>query len=189
MNKRICLVLLSLMFCFHLSFAGEVSLEKAVITAKNFYYERVSQYKDFNYQEIKTGRIVPESESGSVIYYGINMINGGYVLVSAEDATLPVLGYAFDGEYTGLDKPENFTAWMGQYAKTISWCRKNKVVAHKEISKEWERLSTANPASLNKFKSQKSVLPLIISNWDQGKYYNTQCPSDAQGPDGHALTG
>jgi len=34
-----------------------------------------------------------------------------------------------------------------------------------------------------------AVAPLITTTWSQGTYYNTSCPSDAGGPDGHALVG
>ncbi|MCX6272379.1 MAG: C10 family peptidase [Bacteroidetes bacterium] len=171
------------------SVAEKVTGEKAGQVAINFFYERVNQYQSVDYQNIKIKSVITESKAGTPLYYYVNLSPGGFVIVSAEDAVIPVLGYSFEGEYSGLDMPENFAAWMGQYGKTISYCIDNKAVASKATQLEWKRLFEGIPDNLRKLKGVKSVQPLITSNWDQGKYYNRQCPPDALGPDDHTLTG
>jgi archaellum component FlaF (FlaF/FlaG flagellin family) len=189
MRKRISIFALITLVSLSYSYAGKVTSMRARQIAKNFYYERVQQYKSVDYQNITTTSIVSEPFQNTTIYYGVNITNGGFVLVSAEDAVLPVLGYSFEGQYSSNDRPENFSAWMEQYSKAIQWCIKNKSKASSQVSSEWERLGSSNSKLLKPFTDQKNVLPMIISNWDQGKYYNTQCPADPQGPDGHCVTG
>lgn len=189
MNKRLTLFIVLCFFALTCSYAGKVSKETANLVAKNFYYERVTQFKTIDYHNVKIKNIITEQEHNTILYYGINFTCGGFVIISADDAVIPVLGYSFEGEYTGNDKPSNFSAWMEQYGKTISWCQRENINAPAEVSSEWKRLATQDMNSLKNLKDAKGVLPLIISNWDQGKFYDAQCPSDPQGPDGHALTG
>ncbi len=163
---------------------------KAVATvARNFYYERVNQIHPMDYEAVSAGEILPVYHEGKLVYYGISMQPSGWVVVAGCDAVIPVLGYAFEGAFKADDQPACFRAWMEQYAKAIAHCLENKLAPTEEIQKEWKRLSGHDPLTLRDLRSQKGVQPLLTSKWDQGKFYNTQCPADPQGPDGHAVTG
>ncbi|MHC1707154.1 MAG: C10 family peptidase [Bacteroidales bacterium] len=189
MTRIITLVSIMIIIGANSLSAGNVISERAGRVAKNFYYERINQYINIDIKDISIRNIIPEKKGGMTVYYGVNIHPAGFVIVSAEDEVVPVLGYSFEGEYSGENKPCNFSAWMEQHASAIEWIKKTDYKGSAVVHSEWERLLTTEENTLKKFNDQKSVEPLIISNWDQGKFYNTLCPADAAGPDGHALTG
>ncbi len=169
--------------------AAKVSRQDALQVARNFYWERASQYKDMAWSSVRVAEVFDESREGIILYYGVSMMPDGFVIVSANDAVMPVLGYSFEGSYSPGQKPAGFEAWMGQYQKAIMEAIEMQLTATESTQKEWKRLLSPEPSALKPLKGGKSVQPLLISNWDQGKYYNTQCPADPLGPDGHAVTG
>jgi hypothetical protein len=57
-----------------------------------------------------------------------------------------------------------------------------------DIATEWQRLLGDTPL-YSPSNIPDSVGPLLTTTWDQGQYYNSLCPEDAGGPDGHVLTG
>ncbi|MCK5788653.1 MAG: C10 family peptidase, partial [Chlamydiia bacterium] len=71
------------------------------------------------------------------------------------------------------------------YQKQIVEIQTKHLKADENIATQWQSLLSANYTE----KGVTSVDPLLITTWRQGLYYNTDCPVDAAGPDGHALVG
>lgn len=171
-------------FCF----ANEVSRDKAALVACNFYAERALMLKNPAYAEISvTSGIDVQDERGRNLYYIMSINKGGFVLVSATDNSIPVLGYSlvsiFDARFC------NVRAWMKFYEKQLSIIVDLAGDQPAEIRKEWNRLSVNSPESLHDFRATASVEPLIVSTWNQDAFYNEQCPADGAGPDGHCYAG
>jgi len=188
MKKFMLLVFLLLTFLINL-YSQKITLADAEKVARNFFYERINQYQTTKYEDvgIVNSQIVFESERP--VYYVFNMSQGGFVLVSASRNTVPVPAYSLETSSTGENQPPQFIAWIEQYKQQIIFAIDNQVNPFPETISEWNRLLTDNPLNLKFLKGRKDVQPMLISNWDQGQFYNQMCPSDPAGPAGHCYTG
>ena len=98
---------------------------------------------------------------------------GGFVIVAADDASIPVLGYSVENplyRQDGTLNPE-LQWWLEGYAKQIVYIKDNKL-SNKETIVEWN-----NIANKNYPKGAKDVPPLVQTKWDQMSPYNYYCPS------------
>jgi hypothetical protein len=187
--KRFCFVILLLnSFLLHSVFADPIVKATASRVACNFFLEK-THTTPFQHRGIITVADPIEVDyKGNPVYYVLNVDGGGFVVVSASEKTIPVIGYSIDGTYGLTDIPCNFGAWMEQYSMQINEASQSKRDIPEYISKEWKRLDDPD------FKPQKqnnniSVLPMLTSNWNQDAPYNEQCPADPAGPGGHAYAG
>ena len=58
-------------------------------------------------------------EMGLQSLYAFNCEGGGYVIVSGDDATTPILGYSPDGVLNVDEMPANLRTWLEGYADQI----------------------------------------------------------------------
>lgn len=84
----------------------------------------------------------------------------GYVVISADDRTPAILGYADEGTFDINSIPENMKAWLQSYADQIKHLQSNAALNRTAIT------------------DHKAVKPLLKSTWDQGAPYNNMCPMD-----------
>ena len=97
----------------------------------------------------------------------------GFVVVAADDAVSPLLGYSDSGTFSEKDMPANFRWWLEEYGRQIEWARSHP--SGDVVTRE------ATPAA-----GYEAVAPLIKTNWNQGAPYNLLCPVTS---DGQAVTG
>lgn len=168
--------------------ATRIPEKEAAMVAKKFFYERIAQYRDLGYDEISTIEILTVRHEGMDVYYAINMVPGGFILVSARDEAYPFLGYSFEGRYDETGQPENFTAWVDQYARQIFHAATENLAADDFTARTWAHYMSVTPEDLSPLRGRE-VEPLLTSTWDQGKYYNQMCPGDPAGPGGHCYAG
>jgi len=176
---------------FFIGFFGSISADPidttlAKTVAQNLYWGRVPEVKGISYSDIKPQLVHTRHEQGNNIYYVFDFEdNNGFVIISADDDAYPVLGYSFEGTYKNENQPPAFIEWMNHYKDQILFIKKNNLKADKKIAIEWSTLQTFSPSP----KGLKSVEPLLKTDWGQGQYYNSSCPVDANGIDGHAKVG
>ena len=116
-------------------------------------------------------------------YYIINFIDGGYIAVSANDATVPILMYSYDGEYKENDfHNPAYLEWMENYSKEIDSVRTYNIPNDSTIQ-EWNNILNKN---FSQYKSTISVQPLLTTKWGQtcnNDYgypgYNYFCPTSS----------
>jgi len=173
----------------HFLFGKQVPVDETRRAGINFYFERINQYRSVDYSAIGIKETFTMGGKVDPVYYIFNLVPAGWVIVSADDAVVPVLAYSFEGNYQETDMAPQFRAWMKQYEDQISYAREQKNAPFESIKKAWDHLLVNNPSSLIPFKNQREVLPLIISKWNQNTYYNEYCPIAAGGPGGHAYAG
>ena len=95
-------------------------------------------------------------------YYIFNSTgNKGYVIVSGDDRTTPILGYVDNGNFDPDRIPVNMKAWLENYDKQIS--------ALDELGITGNNFTVPRP-------THNSISPLITSHWDQGAPYWDKCP-------------
>lgn len=164
-----------------LLFFGQVSIDTIKIVAKNFYAAKIQAFQDITENEIVIDEVIP---FGDIIskpeYYIINMRPKGFIIIANEYSSIPIIGYSFESSYDENKKNPAFDWWMKHRSDEIQALRKLKLPANAQWKQYLNR---------QKIKSTKAVGPLLTSKWDQGKYYNSACPADPNGPDGHCVTG
>jgi len=103
--------------------------------------------------------------------------NQGFVIVSGEDATKTILGYADEGSFKTENMPENLTYWLNFYQQEIGAVRAASATA--TASTEVSAIATGTT----------TVAPLLGGiKWNQTGPYNMLCPLDATA-NTHALAG
>lgn len=95
-------------------------------------------------------------------FYIFNAENcAGYVIISGDDRTDEVLGYATEGHFDLEDIPDNVAAWLQTYADQIA------LIATMSQQPQAARVSSVQWAA---------IAPMITSIWHQDTPYNNQCP-------------
>ncbi len=184
MRKLILIIcLLSLAF---ISNASIVPLDKAQKVALNFYTEHI--YKEnpqTNIKDIFIRDVFTIKSNNVAVYYIFNISDIGYIAISAEDNTYPILAYSFETTYKPSSVAAPFKMWMDYYKNQIIYAREHSVIADDFINNKWQSLLNKNKASGN----PKSVSPFTKSKWNQTSFFNVKCPADTAGPGDHVVTG
>ena len=170
-------------------FSKNITVEDASRVAKNVFYELTNQYRHATtYGEVTITGTMPVAYQDKVVYYVFN-VNDGFVIIPADDALPPVIGYSYDRHYQSDDQPDNYRNWMLNYAKEITYCRQLSLTATAEIKAEWDRLLTCDASTLITVTRSRDVEPLLTCMWNQDNPYNSWCPADPMGPGGHVYAG
>ena len=109
---------ITLLFAVILTFsasAKKVELPDAMLAGKNFYFERVTLHQNLPYDNIHLSLAKTVTNNDVVLFYFFNVNNSGFIIVSADDAVTPIIGYSFSGSFVAENQPENFTGWMEHY--------------------------------------------------------------------------
>jgi len=175
MKKSIICFVSLVIFCF-CTRASSVHVSVAQNTATSFYkkHSRIPVTgTTLAYSEITT--------AGDTLYYVFNINQeDGFVIIAAEDASLPVLGYSTRGHYGKLTLPENFKYWMQSYKEQLMVMKQSKMEVNQSVKNKWRQYSSSNISArttqADAILSVSSVGPLVSTTWDQTAYYNMLCP-------------
>ena len=106
-------------------------------------------------------------EEETPYYYVFNAEgNGGYVIVSGDDRTEPVLGYVEQGTFDPENIPENMRSWLQLYADQIKYIIDNDLQPNSPLLKKRNKVSG----------TRHSIPELLTTRWNQGRPYNLTCP-------------
>lgn len=163
--------------------AQQISKIEATNIASAFYNQRLMMHNKtaaaFDIRDI----IEVEAEE-QLVAYAINVKSGGFVLVSASERTLPVLGYSFENNFNLYQTPDALKAWFAYYGRQI------KEANGRSLAEPWIlRKRALLTASDRPDGPWRYVQPMLRTTWDQGINYNGSCPPDAQGPGGRCYAG
>ncbi len=174
-----------------MNYANNVELQDAQKVAKNFYFEKSNQFESpINYSDLQITNIIEHKNGQETVFYVFEFNNEGFVIVSAEDAFTPVIGYSYKGNFPeDLDYTSNYGSFIYSYIEQINFAKENNVAATSEVSKLWKHLLTDEISQLNIKDGAKDVEPLLNSTWNQDSPYNILCPEDAAGSGGHVYAG
>lgn len=92
--------------------------------------------------------------------------NGGFVIVSNDDQTIPILGFGESGNIDPDDLPDNMRAWLQSYADQIAWLQSNGKDAK----------DTNNRSRAPRRTAKTTIGPLVKTNWNQSIPYYNMCP-------------
>lgn len=108
--------------------------------------------------------------------YLVTPVNGdGFVLISADDCVMPVLGYSSNGSFVPDMIPDHVQQWLDGYACNIKSLVEDGIVPSNEVTNEW-----LNHQSTSFGSSRSAVAPLLSTTWSQRPLYNNFCPYDQQ---------
>jgi hypothetical protein len=184
-------ILTCLLFSVSNGFAAPVSRETAEKLAANWMsqitgHERqsVEAISDKQVAKVNGETVLAEDNPA---YYIVNIDGGGWGIIAGDDAVnVPVIGYSTTGSIDLSNLPPAFLWWMEE-AKGQVEAAASVPVSKTTASSSWQNLNAANYGVTGDGTS--AVAPLLTTKWSQGKYYNSKCPVDSAGPDGHALVG
>lgn len=116
----------------------------------------------------------------------------GFVLVAGDDCVMPILGYSLNNRFVIEGMPANISSWMEGYQMQIRYYKDLESRMGRDgieaswmhsCAPEWQRLSATNTTGsagmqLSERATFTAVSPLLTTTWNQGQYYNDQCPYD-----------
>lgn len=183
MNKILYFLLFLIPF---IGTANPVNIKQAMNVGKNFYFTRVASHKNIAYTDLELTYVTSDNSTDPA-YYIFNSNTNGYIIVAADDAVTPVLGYSDEGNFNPTNISPEFSYVMSNISKEIINAKEKKLTASDKISKQWNEYS--EKPNLQKAKNIITVGPLLLTLWDQSFPYNAQCPVDPAGSNGHAIVG
>lgn len=110
-------------------------------------------------------------------FYVFNKSNNGFVIVSGDDATTPILAYSNTDAFETENIPPHYAEWLDSYKSQIQYIRTNNLKATAEVSKKWGNL-LAGKYNQTFVQSPDAITPLLTTRWNQAPYYNELCPID-----------
>ena len=92
--------------------------------------------------------------------YGFNSEGGGFVIASADERALPVLGYSDKGIINWQQMPDNMRAWLINYSQAI------RALGDAKLGLSEQPVNTGRAA----------IEPLLKTQWNQYFPYWNKCP-------------
>ena len=128
--------------------------------------------KPYRAARLQDARSTDEADT----YYYVFNAGGddGYVIVSGDDRTEPILGYVEEGSFDPDNIPENMRSWLQSYADQIKYIIDNDLKPESPAIKKRNRVRA----------TKHSVPELLTTRWNQGHPYNLTCPKYYKKEDG-----
>ena len=177
--KRIVLFLSVLVSVLALT-ASPVDPQQAQTIARNF---MIGQSPAVT-RSAECTLVYTKSDSRSDALFYVYNVGGGFVIVSADDAVMPVLGYSTSGTFDPQNIPVNCNAWLQDYADQIAIVKERHYAAPAEVSQRWTELAEGREPERS--GNTRTVAPLLTTTWSQSPWYNELCPGEG---DEQAVTG
>jgi len=193
-NLLFCVLLL----CTQIIFAKTIDENTAKIVGKNFLTQMTNSSAFTNVSGLQlaykasSNSTDPLATSQAIPYFYVFILTNtkGFVIVSADDKVIPILGYSDKGSFHHDSIPQNVLKWLEGYKDQIRYAIVNNLSATQEITKQWQDLISGKAS--HPVNTLTVVVPLIQTQWSQSPNVNDLCPYDvtAGSANGyHAVTG
>lgn len=177
MKKFTLLITAFLFLSYHAAFPKQISQNEAqtiaekALSKKRFNNLRKSSPLSLAYIAKQKNSNVRSEESSNNYYYIFNIgSNDGFIIISADDINVPIIGYSDNGTYQKQNLPDNFKSWMESIEKGMEKAISEEDTPSEYVQKRWRDLSE------NKALSSTTVDPLITTKWNQSQPYNNMTP-------------
>ena len=167
-----------------------VSSEKAKTIGVNFHSHQAkkldpNKYGNADYT-IKSQTTL-KTVSGTDCMHVYNFNQGGFVLVSADIRTTPVLAYSNEGQFDFNNMAPAAKSWIEEnYMAQYELITEINAIPNENIIEQWSNISKND---FTHDKNNKGVDILLETRWDQNFPYNMYCPVHSQGPNGRVYAG
>ncbi len=144
MKKTLLLITVLLLTFF--AFGEEVAIEQAKQVAQSYLTNNVSSLlkgttnfeltdagEIFNRECFVGSALKSDSKKNRDIYVFNIGENNGFIIVSGDDAAIPILAYSNSGSITPNEMPQNVVKWLEGYKQQILYIKKNDVEQTKLI--------------------------------------------------------
>lgn len=163
MKRNKVLLLAAAVLMLGTAVAAPVNPKRAAALAQSFFSSQTGA---------KSGNLLADVPT-EWQYRGIYLFegaDGGFVLVAADDAARPILGYSATGAMDTANMPPALQEWLKGYQKEIDILREAKGFPPHA---EWYALEQGITP---KDTVWEGVEPMLTTFWDQGYPYNGYCP-------------
>jgi PKD repeat protein len=150
------------------------------------YYKQNNKIKSANL----TLAYTQTGANGLAVYYAFNVnTTDGFVIVAADDAAHPIIGYSTKNQFVIPEDNTPIGHWLKKRKVEVDELRAKNLTADESIKNEWAGTFAVNSRSNLKTNSNAStssassfsVTPLVQSTWNQNGGgtvgYNNLCPS------------
>jgi len=170
--KKINLLFIAFIFGIIAVKANPVNANAALKVAENF-YATIHSNSSTNFTLAYTER----DASGEPVYYVFNIgdASKGFVIVTADDAARPIIGYSDEGSFVVPTSNNNVSFWLQKRKNEVTAIRKHNIAPTSNITNEWTSYISGYVHTTHSVASS-SVLPLCRTYWNQEPYYNAYCP-------------
>lgn len=184
MKKMLRLTILAfglVLFCQ--LYADVKSPELAREIARNFYLSMFDSNGNIDKNQMLITLAETRKSGGNDLFYVYNIDTRGFVIISAWDATIPILGFSNKGSYDAYSEIEvpAFAELLNGYEEQIRDVIEQYLPATPDIAMQWEIWQSPSASPEN----GRSVNPLLSTTWNQSCYYNELCPEDNGAPSGY----
>ena len=112
--------LILLLFVCQITLAGNITVNEAMQKAQAFLSKQTARPTQGLRLAAKHHELTPNEVSDHYYVFNIGQQNG-YVIVSSDDRTPAILGYANQGNFDCEQMPENMKAWLQSYADQLAY--------------------------------------------------------------------
>lgn len=159
---------LFLLLLYELSDAGNVSVSRAGSVAQAFFEGASTKAADVRLKMVWDGGD-SSTRSSEPPFYVFENESGGWVIISGNDACIPVLGYSESGSFKTEGMPSNVSAWFDGYKRQVACVRSRNVPADSSVLALWDNVASIRTATGKKM--------LNTRKWGQDIPYNNLCPT------------
>lgn len=156
-------ILWGCLLCFGTVSAAPLSPQQALRLAQSFLTPRGKMVSGHHAAKAPRATEIPAENAA---YHVFDVAGGGFVVISGDDRTAPVLGYSDRGVFCEEDLPEGLQWLLQTYEEQIGHMRE---VSERDVARQKVMASTATSVRHN-------IEPLMTTLWNQGYPYNLLCP-------------
>lgn len=177
--KKLCLAVLLVTITVLLC-GAPVSSEEAIEVGQKWMHHVHPDRQAIQFEQIQT-----ITADDIFLIYILSIQGGGWLLLSADDSTYPILGYSDTGSFEYPITCPAVEYWINVYTGQIAEAVTENY-PNTETRPIWDSILTG---TLPRWDNSRAVSPLLTTTWNQDNPYNNYCPNDASGPGGHAYAG
>ena len=170
-----------LAMCVQMAFvasAGHVTQNQAKSEALAFIQQKQGTSKALKFAA--AANRLQSASADNAYYYVFNVAdNGGFVIVSGDDRTNPILGFSDEGNFDANKIPANMKSWLKGYEEQIK--------ALDSMSDSEAKTLLAAPKLRATVDTRNSIAPMITTKWDQATPYWNECPEFMTIEDGDTI--
>lgn len=154
-----------------------LSMNNISVASRSMGLHREQVYLDSAFT-IKGGTRASKNYGYAPLYYIYNIgENNGFIIVSGDKNSYPVLAYSDEGKIDKDNIPDNMKIWLQDCKIEIRSSRYSEKKQSAAIKEELEALLSSGAGSRASYGRKIVVSPLLGKiKWNQSPYYNKYCP-------------
>jgi len=166
--KKLSLTLIGFLSFCTILFAKQIDVRIAQTVAQTFLSGTTSLRSTPSLNLVYTEKDQTLLRSGQAenYYYVFNIgNNNGFIIISADDVNVPIIGYSLEGSYDSNNLPPNFKGWMDDVRMGMKEAISKGETSSEKAASEWQNLQSGKAPVQAR---AASVHPLVKTKWSQG---------------------